>query len=174
MKPKEIFFLAGGLVIVVAVLVMFGMVIAKYVDLPLIGPAPPTPTPAITREAQPLLADDVERLSKGDIDVVDLRPSGDLSMTMVVYISGEEISEDVFVSINALLAEQFQIVRLINLAIATQSGNEIYVINAIFDCVRNTDDETSEEVPLICVLAEEQQTGQVIPDEGIRYLNEVR
>jgi hypothetical protein len=174
MKPSEIISLIGGSLIVIAILVMAGALLGKYVDLPTIGPAEPTPTPAFTREAQPPIADDIERLSRGGFDVVDVFFAGEFTITLAIYVPGEEPSDEEYFDVNVLLADQFQIVRVIDIATETQLGNTIYVINYIYDCIRNPNAETMEAVPLVCAEADDivGKVGRVIPDIGLRYLNE--
>lgn len=174
MKPSEIFWLAVAIVGIVILLGLGGMLLSRYVDLPQFGEPEPTPTPADTREAQPPLADDIERLTKGLFDVIDVAFSGDLTVTIALYIPGEDLDEEGYLVFNSLLASQFQVVRIISVTTVEQLGNPVYVISYVYDCLRNPVPETAEAVPLICADGKDVATliGKAVPDVGLKYLNE--
>ena len=177
-KAADYFWVTVLAVISVGILVLIGLIVVpKIVEL-LPDPRPAaSPVPGIdsvgevalpNRPAeQPFIAEEIERISEGNMDVVQVTEHGDFAVTVVIWVK-EPLTEAQGVKLDELLASEYPIIRLVNVASITQLGNEVLVLTAAYDCV-STGIETS---PLRCVRDEAVAGGYVIPDEALVLLND--
>lgn len=151
---------------VVAMVVLVGI---KYLP----GRYEPAGVDPMTGEvlSQPKLADDIERVSRGAIDVIEILEAGDFHATIVQWVmEPEPLSLEQYGEIDQLMADAYQTMRVIVATTIFQDGYEVLVVGHSFDCSRNLDPATLDEYPLQCVDGDIPQ-GVAFPDEALRFLN---
>jgi len=177
-KAADYFWLAVLLVIVVGILTVTGLIVVPRIKEILPDPRPAaSPVPgidsvgegdALPRPAeQPFIAEEIERVSGGNMDVLQVTEQGDFAVTLVIWAK-ENLTETQGVELDKLLASEYPIIRLVNVASVTQRGNMVLVVASASNCVATG----IEESPLRCVRDEEVFGGYVIPDEGLVLLND--
>ena len=177
-RATEYFWLAVLAVIVTGIFVVSGLIIVPRIKEILPDPRPAaSPVPGLSsvgegespdRPAeQPFIAEEIERVSGGNMDVLQVTEQGDFAVTLVIWTK-ETPTEAQGRELDALLASEYPIIRLVNVTLVPQLDNMVFVTSTVHDCV-STGIETS---PLRCVKDENILGGFVIPDEGLVLLND--
>lgn len=173
--------LAGLAVFIVVISIMGVMVVNNALDIGRLLPDPkPTATlipgvssdegsvPLVIASEQPFVAEEIERITKGGMDVLHVEEQGDFSATIVIWV--KEIPTDAQAqAMDRLIAGERPITRLVNVNAVPQLDNMVFVVMSAYDCIANV---SSEEIPLRCVRDESVRPGFVVPDEGLDLLNE--
>jgi hypothetical protein len=180
-KTSEVVALVGLGIFLVVAAVMGIAVIGNAIDVAALLPdAKPTrtPIPGISSVGenvsptkpvgQPYIAEEIERISDGKIDLLHIEERGDFSAVIVMWVKGE-LTDAQFNQIYMLIASEYGISRLVVVASVPQLDNMVFVISKAFDCVSYPD---STEAPLRCAEDQSVLPGYVVPDEGLDLLNE--
>ena len=177
-KAADYFWVAVMGVIAVGILVLVGLIVVPRIKELLPDPRPPaSPVPGIsavgegespTRAAeQPFIAEEIERISRGNMDVLHVEEQGDFAVTLVIWVK-ESLTEAQGTEMDSFLASEHSSTRLVNVSYVSQLDNMVFVVSSAYDCVATG----IEESPMRCVEDEAARGGYVIPNEGLDLLND--
>ena len=155
-KAADYFWVTVLAVISVGILVLIGLIVVPRIKELLPDPRPAaSPVPGIDSVGegesptgpaeQPFIAEEIESISGGNMDVVQVTEHGDFAVTLVIWVK-DPLTEAQGIKLNKLLASEYPIIRLVNVVSITQLGNEVIVVTAAYDCVSTG----IEDSPLRC------------------------
>jgi len=111
---------------------------------------------------------DLERISRNRVDIIDVRHPDDVSIVILSFSLDENTPDEVFISMNQYLADNYSRIRFVPITTITQLGHDVYVIAAAFDCVISSQPEV--DGPLLCRRDETIPFGFVLQDEAMPYI----
>ncbi len=180
LRLGEIIALVGLGLFVLVIAVMGVLVVNNAIDVAALLPAtkpPATTVPGISSVSedappteaavQPFIADEIERMSGGSMDVLHAEEQGDFRIILVIWVK-EELTEAQGAELDTLLASEYAIARLVYVQYVPQLDNMVFIIHSAYDCVAMGD----PEAPVRCTQDQGVTPGYLLPDDGLDLLND--